>query len=98
MFEAVSQAPASDFTNPTGPESSQDSFLARRIPKDLRVGIEMGLPDDRWTVIYVDNETHMTTSDIQITPRNEVSYIANPKDQKFTMTNPAVIVHYLLEG
>ena len=72
-FTPAKTAAASDFLNPSGPQSPNDSFLTKKIPNTLHIAVEMNA-GNAWVPVYVDPDVHNGAMDHQLTPLNEVRF------------------------
>lgn len=64
-------APSDAFSNKSGFQSHEDSFIVRNVPRFLHAAVEC-LVGGNWAAIYVDPDQHIGTMDQQLTPMNEV--------------------------
>jgi hypothetical protein len=70
-FSAAKTASADDFLNPSGSQSMNDSFLAKKIPNTLHIAVELNA-GGAWVPVYVDPDVHNGLMNHQLTPLNEV--------------------------
>lgn len=71
IFTPALTASATEFLNPSGPQSPDDSFLANTIPNTLHIAVELQA-GGTWVPVYVDPDTHTGEMNHQLTPLNEV--------------------------
>lgn len=71
VLSHAATASVTEFKNPTGRQSSSDSFLVKTLPSMLHVAVEM-LAGGRWVPIYVDTDARTGSTNYQLTPSNKV--------------------------